>query len=563
IASNCSGSSNFSGNWTNIGPDSFSTQNLGMFRDVYASPRDTNFLLAACYGGLFRSRDAGRNWTCITDNTPVAKGIVSPVHIAVSPLDSQVIYLGSGTYYFQVSFIERLRYLGSKMFRYGNDLLSTTNGGVSWQQEILPFHTPADLTDSVAEVERVFFSPNGKRVYAFRDSAIFFKMTGGAWQGINPASQVQAPYLWKELEFVPDGAGGLDSTHFFIASHLWGRLMEVQYNPTTQTHSFTNIALPFGDTAEAVYLSIPMPDMMYVATGHDLWRYRISSHAWSFIASVPLYGADIWDFEASKSNPAIIYFADLFDIAHMSADTGHTTVPICFYYGNPTHGDVRALHIHSTTNTATGIGDRIYCATDGGISMKPAGVNPLVAQSNTLKNINGKGLATGRFMGVGTSELGGGLIASQGDNGVCSYEANQQPKWYEMASGDAEEAVCSRVEVKALAGSSGGGKTTDMDVVSPSNGRAFGNRHRNFGALDLEPHSQIIPIWADQEGGFYMGQTHMWRVLPGTNNLVQVSGQGAPYDIHLPEYQDSVTHYKSPIKCMSFSHYLDSLTGYV
>jgi len=563
----------FAGNWTNLGPDSLPSQNLGLLRDVWACPSDTNYLLAASYGGLFKSTDAGLTWHCITDNAP-GQGFTSPVSIAVNPRDSQEIYLGTGTYYFQVTALEG--YLGN-FYKYGGGVLHSTNGGATWQQEILAHDVPPSIFDSLGGVERVYYAPDGGRVYGLRNYAIFCKESGSAWQEITPDSILDGrhdQYIWQDMDFVPKNASSLDSNHFFAATHGRGfsQIVEGRYNPTTHTHTFSRIPIPFSDTVDALYMTIPTGNMLYAAfvTNNTtvVWKYTISSKAWTYISTIPW---SIWQIEASKSNPANLYIADMFGVSRFSPDTGHTLIQISTYYGSPTHGDVRNLHIHSTTNTSSGVDDRVYLATDGGIAMKTIHTDPAILEYNTCKNINGKGLAVGRFMGVGTSEQGGVVLGSQGDNSYDAYEPNKLPKWNFINNySDAEEAVFSRTEQIAYGGSSGGGVTTMLDKIYPGRGRILGTpKQIAYIAYSIaEPHSGIIPMWADQFGGLYIGRAHMWRVLPGTINLIGVNGlalqpTNSIYDINLPEYWPDQSKPRSPIKCMTFSQYLDTLTGYV
>lgn len=576
LATGCAGGGAFTGNWTCIGPDSLLSQNLGRVTNLWVCPDDTNFLLATSAGGLFKSTDAGLRWACITDNTPVSKGIVSPTSIAVSPIDTQFIYLGSGSYVWHVKAMEGLLY---DLDDYGNGLLYTTNGGATWQQEILPLHIPRTWKDSLTGAG-VLFAPDGGRLYATMAGELFFKIVGSSWQYVTlPSWLASGPYNWWDVQFVPNGITTLDANHFFISATGQDQLFEVTYDPVNQSHTWTSIPLP--DIGGPISFTIPTADMLYaIRNDHRLWRYDIAGKTWSFVASVPLIGgfqyachdtacARIWQIAASKANPAIIYFAQEFNIAHVSNDTGHTTVPICYYGGNPTHTDIRTIQIHTATNTTTGIGDRVYFANDGGVSLKRPGVNPIVAREDALQNINGKGLACGRFLGVGTSELNGGVLASQADNSFCSYEPKASPQWYQLGGGDGEEAVIVRTSDTGYTGISGGGPSNQLRIVFPANGRQLGDEVW-AGTLNIkvEPHSGLIPMWPDQQGGVYHGQTHMWRSLPHDNNTDLVSGpnikpQFAPYEIHLPEYYIPNTNNQPPIKCMSFSQYLDSLTGYV
>jgi hypothetical protein len=59
FATGCS-SSAFAGNWSLLGPDTLGTQCVGYVNAVWASPTDSNYILAATPGGLFKTTTGGR-----------------------------------------------------------------------------------------------------------------------------------------------------------------------------------------------------------------------------------------------------------------------------------------------------------------------------------------------------------------------------------------------------------------------------------------------------------------------------------------------------------------------
>jgi len=76
-AASC-GSSGFHGDWSALGPDSLTYQATGKVDAVWASPADSNYVLAGTVGGLFKTANGGATWACITDNAPVASGGRAP-----------------------------------------------------------------------------------------------------------------------------------------------------------------------------------------------------------------------------------------------------------------------------------------------------------------------------------------------------------------------------------------------------------------------------------------------------------------------------------------------------
>ena len=97
-----------------------------------------------------------------------------------------------------------------------------------------------------------------------------------------------------------------------------------------------------------------------------------------------------------------IYYGN--DVPYHSWDGGITFTAIGTYFEDPTHGDVRSFFLQQATNTLRGDSDRLLIATDGGVSLKQAGIDDYVAQSYASVDISGAGLATGTFWSFSSGE---------------------------------------------------------------------------------------------------------------------------------------------------------------
>ncbi len=213
-------------------PDESPTQNLGKTEHIWVDPSDTNKILLATYGGLFKTSDGGVNWNCITDGAPVVGGILSIGWIAVKPNNKNIIYLGT-TNSFNTTQKEF-----SWRWNYGAGLVYSIDGGVTWNQELLTGGSTPIWEDSVKEVHRVYFSPNSNRLYAFADDKVYFRTyPNGTWNILS----LPAVGTYRDLEFLSG-----DPNHFFIAS--WstdgiasGGIWDITYNPSSQTDSINQI----------------------------------------------------------------------------------------------------------------------------------------------------------------------------------------------------------------------------------------------------------------------------------------------------------------------------------
>ena len=280
---NCS-SENFSGRWSGIGPDTFSTQNLGMINDIWADSSNTNYLLAVGYGGVWRSDNGGTKWVPIADNTPVSKGIVSPNTIAVNPTNTQHFYVGSYTYFNQVLRPQNLDFSDIYLDHYGNGLLVTTNGGNTWSQEILPISNPLTWKDSVRGA-KPYFSPDGQRVYGMHNNKLFCKSVNGNWKDITPVTKLTGSYFFFEMKFVPTGPNQFDPNHFYLVAHGTNQLLECHYNPISDLHDFDQIPLPPNAPMgiDGFYIGIPNEEIFYAAFLSSLYIYSVGSAQWSYV----------------------------------------------------------------------------------------------------------------------------------------------------------------------------------------------------------------------------------------------------------------------------------------
>jgi hypothetical protein len=506
IASPCSGP-DFSGNWQPVGPDSLQVQAAGYTNAVWANPADSNYILAgSIFGGLFKTTNGGKNWACITDNAPLVGGIMGVNCIAVNPLNANTIYIGTT----------------------GEGILKSFDGGNTWQQELI-------VGDSAATVAHIFFTPDSIRLYAFKNDtaansdSVYTRLnvgTGNPWINITPAAFTGGG--WNDLQFVPG-----NRSHFYIAStgmtNIWEATDSLALWPTNYynqiTSGFTDVIGGVTYTAWSIMdMSIPTSDTLYFAAMTNdrfvtsLYKYNITGvhHIAKVSDDLPYYGnpgPGKFQLIVSPNNPNNMYFAS--DVPSMSYDRGRTFNYIGEYYGAPTHGDVRAIYLQHSGSTTHGTQDRLYLATDGGIGIKPTGVDPSVSGSSTTKDISGNGLACGTYWSFAISESGGEGIGCMMHDGIVSYEPNRSPKWKSLGTSDAWGCVIDGAnQTKAY----GWLWSTDLDATVHAGGREMGSLDASF----PEPNDAIDPGFPGvakttataANGDIYCVGKDFWRKRP-------------------------------------------------
>lgn len=109
----------FTQHWQERGPAPIrNTQWTGRVSALAVSPHEANlYYLTGADGGVWRSRNAGKTWTPLTDHMPTtAMGA-----LALDPTNHNIIYAGSGEANF------------ANHSRYGLGIFKSTNGGQNWE----------------------------------------------------------------------------------------------------------------------------------------------------------------------------------------------------------------------------------------------------------------------------------------------------------------------------------------------------------------------------------------------------------------------------------------------
>ena len=99
--------------WTNLGPAPIANQSNGRVMAVAPDPTDANVIyLGSSSGGVWKSTDAGSNWTPLTDDQPT----LLTGSLAIDPSDHLTVYAGTGDW----------------STAPGMGVLKSTDGGNTW-----------------------------------------------------------------------------------------------------------------------------------------------------------------------------------------------------------------------------------------------------------------------------------------------------------------------------------------------------------------------------------------------------------------------------------------------
>jgi photosystem II stability/assembly factor-like uncharacterized protein len=168
------------GSWDFRGPNNIG----GRITDLAVDPADASVAFAAAAeGGVLRTTDSGQHWTPLFDQ----EAALSVGAIALDPLDSQIVYAGTG----------EVNPGGGSVAYGGIGVLRSTDHGGSW--------TPLGL-EATGSIGRIRIDPSDTR-------RIYVAAMGDLW-GRNPERGVyrstDAGASWQRVLFVSDSTGAVD-----------------------------------------------------------------------------------------------------------------------------------------------------------------------------------------------------------------------------------------------------------------------------------------------------------------------------------------------------------------
>lgn len=443
---NCLGSGG--GNWSFLGPKNnfygTDSDGAGRITSVWVDPDFPNIILAgSASGGLFRTTDGGQNWVNITDNgSQVVPGTMGIAHIAVNPVNPDIICLGAGMYFSAPLWNNN----------YGYGIVYSMDNGANWindaQFEAKVGEVYPSPWETKRRILRMDFSSYSQTLYAIYNKRIYAKSTFTNPPGfINPWSDITPPSL-----------EGLDEKYhisdFRFTNNPQGRVVFSTncinnteylfiYDESLGTWQTKTISIPDrvggpiskeGFFDWGIYeMALSNIDEVYLLCNHknttatglpirELYKTDLGSGA---VTKKCDLRSDDNHIAVSPANKDIIYITNAkgnTSFISRSTNGGSTfsyctngTTGPCNGDIGPTHADGRCILLYRTTNTPNGVDDIIYCGTDGGVAMKPAG-------SLSFHSITGNGLNVSELYAFSSSESDDGLLVTGAvDNGTQAF----------------------------------------------------------------------------------------------------------------------------------------------
>ncbi len=493
-----------SAQWYPLGPSKAThpvLAQLGLVSSIWIDTSNFQTILAGSNtGGIFRTTDGGENWISLSDNV-ITTGVLS---IQVDPADKNRIFIGTG-------------HLGFGR-AYGNGVMKSTDGGVSWEQT-----------------------------------------------GLNSES-ISANFTIRKLLLLPNQPGtmlALINTEF--------RQKAMIYRSTDWAENWTEVYTDTGAELFAIKPDPANPDILY-ATGNRFLKSTDAGLSWADqSATLPLdsnYVISRVEVAKTPANPDLMMvMAENFDTTganpsarlelYKSTDNGQNYNRINlrynpfagywkmefgispaandeFYLGgiwlykyrieedsakfiycsdHKYHHDVRDLHIFPTQGK-----DLMYMANDGGVSKSETG-------AESWFDITRNGLNITQFHNIAIGENSDMMYAGPQDANLCFYDF-KTGAWTKNAKvSDAYEGAIDFENPNIVYMVSYPPKTTQPNIfiLKSVNGGDFFDFYGIPDSTEIGRVDKPLEMDPVDPNTIYVGVRNVWKSTDGAINFQKIS----------------------------------------
>lgn len=384
-----------SSNWQPVGP--FTHTNTGSWSSgqgrvnyVCVDPSNPNTLyLGAPAGGIWKSIDAGVNWTPLSDNLPQ----IGVSGIAVDHTDSNVIYIATGD-----------KDAGDS---YSVGVFKSTDGGLTWDTTGLTF-------GSGRAGDLMMHPTNNQILICATSSGIYKTINGGTnWTMVQSGSFAQG-----NLRYMP----GTPSTVYAVSKDKF-------YKSTNTGDSFSIISSGLPATSGRLLLDVSAAavDNVYIlssTTGNNFQGVYVSTNNGSTFTKTaqtqnvfesPQAYYDL-AFAVSQTNENEIFTGCLNIWKSTNGGTSFTKInswssPSAAAY---THADIHYLGFY---------GNKLYCGSDGGIYVSNNSGTSFTDLTATAQ--------IGQFYRISVSKQSvNNMVGGLQDNGGYGFSGGQWKNYY-------------------------------------------------------------------------------------------------------------------------------------
>ncbi len=485
-------------NWTPLGPytnsNTYNATNAkqtgqGRVNAIAVDPSDSNtYYVGTPAGGLWKSTNAGLDWSPLTDELPQ----IGVSGIAIHPTDSNIIYIATGD--------------DDASDSYSVGVWKSTDGGTSW-------NPTGAIPGEPNSMNEIFINPNDNETIMVATSTGVHKSTDGGNFWTTVLSEISTQGI-RDLKMKPN-----DPTTWYAVSN------NSFYKSTNNGDSFSEITLPNLGTSSRLTMGVTSANNNYVyvvsagngSTFNGFYKSTNSGNSFTKSTTGSMFGGSTqaWydlALTVSSNNPEIVYVGVL-DI-YKSTNGGLSFTRLNFW-DNPnqnsyTHADIHFMRF---------IDGKFFAGTDGGIYVSTdEGLN----FTDLTKN-----LAISQFYRISVSQqnyqaIAGGLQ----DNGGFGYKNGE---WRNYHGADGMEGIVDPNNENKYYGfiqygaqlhiteNSGESRTS---VINPPSGETH----------DFNPNTQggawVTPLAINNDGELYAGYNSLYKLVGNAWSLISTGSNG-------------------------------------
>ena len=467
-------------NWVSKGP--FTTKNKGRFSPgqgrvntfIIDPNNDRTFYVGAPSGGLWKSTDAGVNWTPLSDKLPQ----IGVSGIAIDPNDSKIIYIATGD--------------DDANDTYSVGVLKSTDGGNTWNKTGLDFST---LAGGISN--EIYIHPENSNILWVSTNRGFYKTidAGVTWE--KTITDNIADFKLKPND---------PNTIFAVSSRKF-------FKSTDAGDTFTVISngLPDGDASgderprrQVLDISPANPELVYVLSikqdASFLGLFKSTDGGDNFVKTggirdpIEFDSAQGWYDLALTVSPVDENMVFIGEIAvWKSTDGGDSFDRKSYGYTNETVDDM-----HVDQHFLRYFNNKLYVGNDGGIYESDDDGESFDDLTENLNISQYYKISTGRNS---ANNIAGGLQ----DNGGFGY-SNNSWKWYH--GGDGMEGLVDRNDPNVYYGFLQNGGTLFISYDASETEASL-----RIPAPSGEDGSWVTPLTTDTFGNIYAGYSRLYTLI--------------------------------------------------
>jgi photosystem II stability/assembly factor-like uncharacterized protein len=398
------------GAWSSLG----SVANIGgRILTIAIDPNNANNLfIGSASGGIWKSINAGNNWSYVPTNLPVL-GVSSIVY---HPTNSNILLAGTGEVYRTNN-----SNIGYNVWKargtYGVGIIRSTNGGATWTQVL------AKNSSDLFAIQQLMYDPNNANtVYACATDGLYKSTDGGATWSTTP---FYAKNYVRDIAIHPT-----DANQIVISV---GNLVDADKGIYRTTNGGGSWAKS-GDIVSTFPGYIKLTNngtRLYAGVGRggansELYMSVDFGANWELKNTSSHCGGQYWfahDVEVDPNNPDEVIMAGVnyFTYTSTNATTGGNKLP----FASGVHPDVHDIEFHPTNSNI------IYIANDGGMYKTTNG--------SSFSAINNGLVAVQFYASFAVSPTDPDImIGGLQDNGVVKYNGTS---WSTVIGGDGGPSV--------------------------------------------------------------------------------------------------------------------------